>query len=76
MPLTAATTEALRDYLANHPRADEPNALARRSVAEAEKRLVLDWTQPGRHGGWCKAVYRPSVLHANRLIPTAALCLS
>lgn len=113
VPLTAATTELLRDYLAEHPRSDEPNAplfpamtlmvskptgvraldragkpasrdrravaqrqataLAESSAAEAEKRLVLDWSKPLRHGGWYKAVYRPAVLRANRRTPTAAL---
>ena len=113
VPLTAATTELLRDYLAEHARADEPtaplfpgmrlvtprptgvravdadgkpasqdrrvvvqrqaSALAEFSVSEAEKRLVLDWAEPLRHGGWYKAVFRPAVLRANRLTPTAAL---
>jgi integrase len=113
VPLTAATTELLRDYLAEHPRADEPTAplfpamtltvpkstgvraldadgkpasqdrraavlrqataLAELSVAEAEDRIVLDWSEPLRHCAWYKAVYRPAVLRANRLTPTAAL---
>ncbi|WP_231999163.1 tyrosine-type recombinase/integrase [Mycobacterium sp. 1081908.1] len=38
---------------------------------EAEKRLLLDWTQPLRHATFYKAVYRPAVLRANRLTPTA-----
>jgi integrase len=113
VPLTAATTELLRDYLAVHPRGDEPTAplfpamtltvpkstgvqaldpngkpasrdrravvlrqaraLAELSVAEAENRLVLDWSEPLRHGGWYKAVFRPAVLRAKRLTPTDAL---
>jgi integrase len=113
VPLTAATTELLREYLGEHPRADEPTAplfpamtltvskptgvramdsygkpasrdrraivqrqataLAELSVAEAEDRLVLDWSEPLRHGGWYKAVYRPAVLRANRLTPTVKL---
>jgi|GEM_PF-1497901 len=113
VPLTAATTELLRGYLAEHPRRDEPTAplfpamtltvprptgvratdhhgkpanrdhravkqrqataLAELSVAEAEARLVLDWTQPLRHATFYKAVYRPAVLRANRLTPTAKL---
>jgi integrase len=113
VPLTAATTELLCDYLAEHPCADEPTAplfpamtltvpkptgvraldpdgkpasqdrravkqrqalaLAELSVAEAEARLVLDWSEPLRHGAWYKAVYRPAVLRANRLTPTAGL---
>lgn len=111
--MTAATTELLRGYLAEHPRTDEPTAplfpamtltvpkptgvraldpdgkpvsqdrravnqrqataLAELSVADAEDRLVLDWSVPLRHGAWYKAVYRPAVLRANRLTPTGAL---
>ena len=122
VPLTAETTELLRDYLAEHPHADEPTAplfpgttltrprptgvpatpaapraatkggnetapkatakararrqaaaLADLTVAEAEKRLVLDWATPLRHATFYKAVYRPAVLRANRLTPTAKL---
>lgn len=113
VPLTAATTELLRDYLAEHPRADEPTAplfpamilavpkptgvraldrdgkpasrdrrsvkhrqataLAEFSVAEAEARLVLDWSEPLRQGAWYKAVYRPAALRTNRLNPNAKL---
>jgi hypothetical protein len=35
--------------------------------------LVLDWTQPLRHATFYKAIYRPAVLRANRLTPTAKL---
>jgi integrase len=35
--------------------------------------LVLDWTQPLRHATFYKAVYRPAVLRANRVTPTAKL---
>lgn len=120
VPLTAETTALLRDYLAEHPRRDEPtaplfpgtrlttprptgrratpgapgaattgveeaapnatakvrarrqaDALAGLTVEDAEKRLVLDWTQPLRHATFYKSVYRPAVLRANRLTPTA-----
>jgi integrase len=118
--LTPETTVLLRDYLAEHPRADDPtaplwpgvaltrprptgvaaqpadgaaatgdgnvatptakakarrqaDALAALSVADAETRLVLDWTSPLRHPTFYKAVYRPAVLRANRLTPTAGL---
>ncbi|PQM52512.1 site-specific integrase [Mycolicibacter virginiensis] len=118
--LTPETTALLRDYLAEHPRADDPaaplwpgmalrrprptglataaadgetvtvgggastptaqakarrqaDALAALSVADAEARLVLDWTAPLRHPTFYKAVYRPAVLRANRLTPTARL---
>jgi integrase len=122
VPLTAETTALLRDYLAQHPRGDEPEAplwpgmsltrprptgvratpaapgpattgaedappsttakararrqaeaLAELSVEDAEKRLVLDWTQPLRHATFYKAVYRPAVLRANRLTLAAKL---
>jgi integrase len=48
-------------------------ALADLSVTEAERRLDLDWSQTVRHATFYKAVYRPSVLRANRLVPTAKL---
>ena len=51
----------------------QADALAELSVEDAEKRLVLDWTQPLRHATFYKAVYRPAVLRANRLTPTAKL---
>lgn len=62
-PRAAATTRARR----------QAEALAELSVEDAEKRLVLDWTQPLRHATFYKAVYRPEVLRANRLTPTAKL---
>lgn len=40
-------------------------------MGEAETRLVLDWTQPLRQATFYKAAYRPAVLRANRLTPTA-----
>ena len=45
----------------------QADALAELAVEDAEKRLVLDWTQPLRHATFYKAVYRPAVLRANRL---------
>jgi integrase len=100
VPMMTATTELLRDYLAAHPRRDEPSAplfcsvtlkaakptgkravdtdgnriaptavdaLAGLSVDDAAERLVLDWFAPIRHQTFYKAVFRPSVLRANRL---------
>ena len=55
------------------PRATATDALAELTVAEAEARLVLDWTQPVRHATFYKAIYRPAVLRANRLTSTAKL---
>jgi integrase len=48
-------------------------ALARLTVTEASARLVLDWTEPLRHGVFYKAAYRPAVLRANRHAGYAAL---
>jgi len=48
-------------------------ALAELSVAGAEERLALDWAESLRHGTFYKAVYRPAVLRANRLTPSAGL---
>ena len=120
-PMTGETTELLRDYLASHPRADEPTAplfpgmtlcaakptgvateeaedsdtrnprataaakhwrtvadrqaktLAGLSVAEAQLRLIVDWSSPLSHTAFYKAVFRPSVLRANRLFPHVKL---
>lgn len=120
VPLTGATVELLREYLAEHPRADEPKAplfpgmtltpikptgvkrepdstqadsstdselppswrvvadrqsktLAEASVAEAQSRLILDWSAPLRHMAFYKAVFRPAVLRGNRLFPHAGV---
>lgn len=121
VPLTGETTELLREYLAEHPRADEPNAplfpamtlsavkptgiatvkaqdsetrnprateaakhwrtvagrqaktLADLTVAEAQSRLILDWSAPLSHMAFYKAVFRPAVLRAIRLFPHAKL---
>ncbi len=117
VPLTAATTILVSDYLERHPRRGEPTAplfpsmalrparqtggerltlnqrvgqpgiepgsrakalrqataLAELSAADAEARLVLDWTTPLNHAAFYKAVYRPAVLRANRLMSTTAL---
>jgi integrase len=51
----------------------QATALAALSVEDAEERLVLDWSEPLRHGAWYKAVFRPAVLRANRIAPTAKL---
>lgn len=44
----------------------QAEALAALTVAEAEARLVLDWSEPLRHATFFKAVFRPAVLRANR----------
>ena len=100
VPLMTATTELLRDYLAEHPRRNNPTAplfcavtlkaakptgkratdadgkrvvptavetLAALSADEAAKRLMLDWSALIRHQPFYKAVFRPSVMRANRL---------
>ena len=51
----------------------QARASADLSAEEAAARLMLDWTQPLNHAAFYKAVYRPAVLRANRLTPTAAL---
>ncbi len=42
-------------------------------VAEAEARLVLEWSEPLRHGTWYKAEYKPAVLRAMRHNPSTGL---
>lgn len=49
----------------------QAEALSELSVTDAEKRLVLDWTQPLRHATFYEAVYRPAVLRANKTTPAA-----
>ncbi len=118
VPLFGDAMRLMREYLAVHPRADEPtaplfptmtlvplktpvvglapvavaessgppapvsprakahrqaSALAALSVQDAEARIALDWSQPLRHATFYKSVYRPAVLRANRLTPTAKL---
>jgi integrase len=51
----------------------QASALADLSVAEAEARLVLDWSRPLRHMTFYKAVYRPALLRANRVHPDAKI---
>ncbi|WP_068275545.1 tyrosine-type recombinase/integrase [Aldersonia kunmingensis] len=105
VPLPPATVEMLRDYLALHPRADDPTAplfpafrltapkrrglvriegdtpepasikahrnaeaLAALTVDDFEQRLELDWNSPTRHQNFYKAVFRPAVLRANRIV--------
>lgn len=51
----------------------QTSALADLSVETAEQRLVLDWASPLRHTTFYKAVYRPAIFRANRIVPTAAL---
>ncbi|MEO3761215.1 site-specific integrase [Mycobacterium sp. B14F4] len=53
--------------------ATQTAVLAGMSVAEAESRLDLDWSQPVRHRTFYKAVFRPAILRANRMFPRAAL---
>jgi hypothetical protein len=50
----------------------QATALADLTPAEAGARLVLDWSQPLNHAAFYKAAYRPAVLRANLLTPTAA----
>jgi hypothetical protein len=51
----------------------QASALADLPSTEAEARLLIDWTAPVRHATFYKAVYRPAVLRANRMIPNAVL---
>jgi hypothetical protein len=68
---TTAVEEAAASASAKARARRQADALAELSVEDAEKRLVLDWMQPLRHATFYKAVYRPAVLRANRLTPTA-----
>jgi integrase len=54
VPLTAATTELLRDYLTVHPRASDP-------TAPLFPGLGLDWANPLRHGTFYQKVFKPAV---------------
>lgn len=77
VPLPPATTELLRDYLAAHPRADDPTAplwpAMRQERADPAltganppgANLALDWAQPYRHATFYRGVYRAAVVRAN-----------
>jgi integrase len=69
----AATTAPRAPIPAKARARRQADALADLTVAEAEGRLVLDWTQPLRHPTFYKAVYRPAVLRANRITPTVKI---
>jgi integrase len=69
----AATTGGTGAASAKARTRRQANALAELTVAEAGERLVLDWSKPLRHAAFYKAVYRPAVLRANTLTPTAKL---
>lgn len=63
---TTGVDEAAPNATAKDRARRQADALAQLSVADAEKRMVLDWTQPLRHATFYKAVFRPAVLRANR----------
>lgn len=46
------------------------------TVAQAQSRLVLDWSAPLRHTTYYKAVFRPAVLRANRMFRTPTWTLA
>jgi integrase len=68
---TTSVEEAAASASAKARPRRQADALAELSVEDAEKRLVLDWTQPLRHATFYKSVYRPAVLRANKLTLTA-----
>ena len=54
--------------------AAQAEALVALTVAHAEARLALAWTEPLRHPTFYQAVYRPTaLLRASRLTPTGKL---
>ena len=50
-----------------------PTIVRRLREKYPDARYELDWTTPLRHPTFYKAIFRPAVLRANRLTPTAAL---
>ncbi|ORB53678.1 tyrosine-type recombinase/integrase [Mycobacterium persicum] len=74
-PGAAATAvkEAAPSATAKDRARRQADALAKLTVEDAEKRLVLDWTMPLRHATFYKAVFRPAVLRANRTASKALL---
>ena len=51
----------------------QASALAQNTAADAQARLQLNWDEPLRHMTFYKALYRPAVIRANVLTPTAKL---
>lgn len=68
-----AVQEAAPSASAKDRARPQAEALADLTVEDAKKRLVLDWTEPLRHPSFYKAVFRPSVLRANRTAGNAVL---
>ena len=70
VPLTAATTALLRDYLADHPRGGEPTAPLFPAMAwlGPRKRSAdtpnVDWLNPLRHSNFYQSVFKPAVVRA------------
>ncbi|MCZ0731868.1 tyrosine-type recombinase/integrase [Mycolicibacterium iranicum] len=78
---TGIATEKAEDSETRNPRATEAakhwrtvadrqaKTLGALTVAEAQSRLILDWSAPLSHMAFYKAVFRPAVQRANRLFP-------
>jgi integrase len=72
VPLTAATTAILRDYLAEHPRRADgngtaplfPGLKARGPIARSENQRSLVWASPLRHVTFYQTIYKPAVVRA------------
>jgi integrase len=73
VPLTAATTAVLRDYLKRHPRAADPLAplfpAIRLTGSRKADQVELDWAQPLRHTTFYAFVFKPAVLRAGAAVP-------
>lgn len=73
MRLVVPRPTGLRSKETGDPADRQAAALAALTVAEAESRLVLDWSRPLQHPNFYKAVFRPAVLRAIRIDPYVGL---
>jgi len=66
VPLTASTTALVRDYLAAHPRSDDPSAplIPALRPGSTPAGPDLDWAQPLRHTVFYPLVFKPAVERA------------
>jgi integrase len=68
VPLPPATTALLAEYLADHPRRDDPTAPLFPGMPPGRGAIPpqdLDWGSPLRHAAWYGRVFKPAVRRAN-----------
>ena len=64
VPLTPQTAEMLSEYLAEHPRRNEPSAPL--FPTPTTPALALDWSHPLRHSSFYRLVFKPAISRVNQ----------